>query len=347
MSIRDGARIDSSATVIGNSGSVIVNASESVEVSGVADGSEIPSLINSSANILDEALRTRLGLPEKPFGDSGDLTINTPKLVVKDGALVSVRNDGFGNGGILEINANSINLDNQGGITAATESGEGGDINLDLDSALIMRRGSLINTESLGTGNGGNLNINSPIIAGFENSDIIANAVEGNGGNINITTQGIFGLELRDQLTEESDITASSQFGINGTVAINNISLDPSSGLVELPTELSDSSQQIAQGCSSNQDNSFVATGRGGIPQTPNERVDINPTWSDIRDLSAFSELNDNSQITSISKKPKIVEATGFIRNLKGEIELVAIDNKPLKNNRITDCHGIISTNMN
>ena len=37
------------------------------------------------------------------------------------------------------------------------------------------------------------------------------------GGNINITTQGIFGLEFREELTPESDITASSKFGVNGT----------------------------------------------------------------------------------------------------------------------------------
>ena len=342
LSVRGGARIDSSATVLGNSGSITVNATESIEVSGVAVDSQIPSLINSSANILDEALRKHLGLPDKPFGDSGDLTINTPKLVVKDGAFISVQNQGFGNGGILEINAKSILLDTQGGITAATESGEGGDININLHSALIMRHSSAINTESLGTGNGGNININSPVIAGFENSDIIANAVEGNGGNIDITAQGIFGLKFRDRVSEENDITASSEFGINGTVEINNVNIDPSSGLTELPLKLTDESQKIARGCSSNSDNSFVATGKGGIPQNPNEQFDINNTWSDIRDLSAFRKrINNNPEITTISKKPVIVEATGFIRNEKGEIEFVASINKPFNTKKVSNCRVI------
>ncbi|MEL7245728.1 MAG: filamentous hemagglutinin N-terminal domain-containing protein [Cyanobacteria bacterium J06573_2] len=341
LSIRDGARIDSSATVLGNSGSITVNATESIEVSGVAVGSGIPSLINSSANILDEALRKHLGLPDKPFGDSGDLTINTPKLVVKDGAFISVQNQGFGNGGILEINAKSILLDTQGQITAATESGEGGDININLHSALLMRRGSFIDTESFGTGNGGNITINSPIIAGFENSDIIANAVEGNGGNIDITTQGIFGLEFRDELTLESDITASSEFGISGTVEINNVNIDPSSGLVELPSEITDSSQQISQGCSNQSGNSFVATGKGGIPQNPQEQFNLNRSWSDIRDLSASRQGNNTSEVTTISNKPAIVEATGFMRNSEGEIELVAVENIPLINKQVADCSGI------
>ena len=209
---------------------------------------------------------------------------------------------------------------------------------------MLLRNNSSINTEAKSTGNGGNININSPIIAGFENSDIIANAVEGNGGNINITTQGIFGLEFREQLTEESDITASSQFGVNGTVAINNISIDPSSGLTELPVELKDPSQQISTGCSTNSESTFVATGRGGIPQNPNERVGLNPTWSDVRDLSVFRKRDnntvENTQISQISNKPAIVEATGFIRNNQGEIELVALENSPLTNLQIAECGG-------
>ena len=203
---------------------------------------------------------------------------------------------------------------------------------------MILRNNSLINTESLGTGNGGNITINSPVIASFENSDIIANAVEGNGGNINITTQGIFGLEFRDELTLESDITASSQFGLSGTVAINNISIDPSSGLTELPVKLSDSSEQIATGCSSKADSTFVATGKGGVPQNPTQSFNLNNTWSDIRDLSAYQ--NNNSFLTTISNQPAIVEATGFIRNSSGDIELVAVENTPSKIKQTPDCSG-------
>ncbi len=169
---------------------------------------------------------------------------------------------------------------------------------------------------------------------------ISANAVEGNGGQIDIITQGIFGLEFRDEVTEESDITASSEFGVNGTVAINNISLDPSSGFVELNLELADSSQQIASGCSNNSDNTFVATGRGGITKNPNQQVDINYSWSDIRDLSIYRKRNNNIQTTEISNKPAIIEATGFIRNFKGEIELVAAQNISSTTKQISNCSG-------
>ncbi len=204
-----------------------------------------------------------------------------------------------------------------------------------------MRHNSNITTNATGTANGGNITINSPIIASFENSDIIANAVQGNGGNINISTEGIFGLEFRDSLTQESDITASSEFGVNGTVKINNIGIDPGSGLVELSAELADSSQQIASGCSSNSDSSFVATARGGIPQNPTQPLYSSFTWSDLRNLSVSRKRNDNiTSVINIPKKPAIVEATHFIRNADGEIELVAFEDKSLSTKQIPDCSG-------
>ncbi|MEO1430481.1 MAG: filamentous hemagglutinin N-terminal domain-containing protein [Cyanobacteria bacterium J06633_8] len=346
--LRDGMVISSSAFGSGDSGSVIINASEAFEIGGQRiinnpDGTTTAEggIVRSAAILLSPSRREFWSLPDVLKGNGGNIIINTPHLNLEDNGLITVRNDGIGDAGNLIINAESIFLNNQGGITANTASGEGGNINLNLTSDLILRNNSSINTEADGTGNGGNITINSPVILGLENSDIIANAVEGNGGNINITTQGIFGLEFRDRLTPDSDITASSETGVNGTVEINNITIDPNSGLVELPT-LKEQSQQIAAGCSSNNESSFVATGRGGMPQNPTEYVDLNPTWSDIRDLSAFRQQRNNRtvEIKQISNPPAIVEATGFIRNEDGVIELVVLENIPLRNKQFSECSG-------
>jgi large exoprotein involved in heme utilization and adhesion len=106
---------------------------------------------------------------------------------------------------------------------------------------LLMRNGSLISTEAgtaLSGGNGGNIRINVDFVVAVpkEDSDIIANAYEGKGGNINITTQGIFGLEFREKLTPLSDITASSELGVDGEFQLDLLTnVDPSRGLAELP----------------------------------------------------------------------------------------------------------------
>ncbi|WP_442937268.1 two-partner secretion domain-containing protein [Nostoc sp.] len=327
--IQGGARISSSTLARGNAGSAIVNATESVEVQGKGPSTLSPSTIESAATIVDPALQQRFNLPLAPSGTSGNVIINTPQLSITDGALVSVSNQGVGNAGDLLVNADAIRLDRQGGITASTQSGEGGNINLQANS-LILRHNSTITATASGTGNGGNLTINSPIILGLENSDIIANAFQGKGGNIDITSQGIFGLKYRPQLTRENDITASSQFGVSGTVQINTIGVDPNSGLVELPTNVTDSSQQIASGCSANQGSRFVATGRGGVPPNPNQQVrsDVYDglhlrTWSDIRNLTAYRKTQKVQ--AQIPPTPEVlIQATSWRRNAQGKIELVA-----------------------
>ncbi|MGB3638970.1 MAG: filamentous hemagglutinin N-terminal domain-containing protein [Rivularia sp. (in: cyanobacteria)] len=343
LSLFGGAFIASSTFGEGNSSEITINASDSILLSGsrFRSGRTEPSTINTRGTLLPPSLRQRFGVPDKVTGNAGNININTPKLSITDGAELTVSHQSMGNAGTLKVNADLISLDKGGRLSASTESGQGGNIDINAADFLSLRREGAINTESKGTGNGGNITINSPVIAGFENSDIIANAFQGNGGNIDITTQGIFGLEFREELTPDSDITASSQFGVNGTVKINNISIDPSSGLVQLPVDLSDSSQQIASGCSSNTGSSFVATGRGGIPQNPNEQVNINATWSDIRDLSAYRQRKNNTvENTQISDKRVIIEATGFIRNADGEIELIALQNTPFTTKQIAECSG-------
>ncbi|HIK07412.1 MAG TPA: S-layer family protein [Trichormus sp. M33_DOE_039] len=319
LSIQAGGRVSASSIVLGNAGSLTINASESIDISGVKDA-ENPSYIGTAV---------------RPFGtfaqisraNAGNTSINTPYLNITDSATVFVQNTGSGTAGTLQIDANILKLENQASISASTKAGEGGNIDLQLRDLLLMRHGSFINAEAGIRGNGGNIIINTPNIVGLENSDIIANAVQGRGGNIQITTQGIIGLEYRNLLSPRevltNDITASSEFNVSGTVQINNIGIDPNSGLIELPTNLTDSSQQIATGCSANPASSFVATGRGGIPQNPTQDIRSDRTWSDVRDISAY-HATQQAQAQIPESLKMFVQATSWHRNTQGKIELVA-----------------------
>ncbi|WP_442936199.1 two-partner secretion domain-containing protein [Nostoc sp.] len=312
LSVEAGARVSASSIISGNAGSLTINASESIDVNGVKDA-ENPSYIGTAVRPVGVVSRAT----------SGNTTINTPLLNISNGATVFVQNLGSGKAGTLNIQANTLRLDNGASISASTKAGGGGNTNLQLRDLLLMRHGSFISAEAGSSGNGGNITINAPNIVGLENSDIIANAVKGKGGNIQITTQGIIGLKYRPQLTAENDITASSQFGVNGTVQVNNIGVDPNSGLVELPANVTDSSQQIASGCSPKQGSRFIVTGRGGVPQNPNQEMTSDRTWSDIRDLSAYRK---NSEITTqlLTTPETLLQATGWRHNAQGKIELVA-----------------------
>ena len=322
LSLKDGGAVLASALARGNSGNLVVNASDKIEVSGVGSISGLPSRIGVKAELLPLILQKRFRLPPFPTGTVGNLVINTSRLQITDGGNVGVEHQGIGNAGNLYINADTIFLNRAGSITAATKSGEGGSINLQAKT-LVMRHGSNVTATAGGTGNGGNILINAPIILGLENSDIVANAVKGWGGNIQITTQGIFGLKYRPQLTPENDITASSEFGVNGIVDIGIVGIDPNAGLITLPVSLLDPSQQVAQSCAAQPDSSFTITGRGGMPDNPISQFSSHRPWADLRSLTLAHHPITPTPPTLTAEHP-LVEAVGWRRNREGQIELFA-----------------------
>ncbi len=285
--LQDGGQITAVTLSNGNAGTIDINATELVQVSGrgrVEDSDAI-----SLSRITSESGFGDLGLPG--FGLGGNVHINTNQLIVTDGGIISAASLGQGNSGNLNITANTIFLDNQGFITASSEgtgnagnltnnsnagdiniratdilldnssrlsaetaSGQGGNINLDVEQNLNLRRASTISTTAGttgGLGNGGNIDINALFIIAVptENSDIIANAFLGRGGNINIDAAGVFGIEERERLTPLSDITASSQFGQVGNIGINRPDVDPQRSLVKLPEEIVDTSNVVVDAC--------------------------------------------------------------------------------------------------
>jgi hemolysin activation/secretion protein len=331
LEVLNGGQILSTSFGSGRAGTLTFNVSDRITLSGsdptYSERSKLPDF-NDAFNT-GAASGLFANTVQGATGAGGDLRIRTGQLLIQDGASVSVSNQGTGSAGNLLVTADSIRLKNAASLSAESRAGSQGNIILDADN-IILRQGSNITTDATGLATGGNITIKSPIILGLENSDISANAVQGQGGKIQITTQGIFGLKYRDRLTPENDITASSEFGVNGTVQVNNVGVDPNSGLVELPVNLVDSSQQIATGCSANQGSSFVATGRGGVPQNPNQQVmsDVYDglrlhTWSDIRNLTAYRK---NSSITAqmTTSSETLVQATSWRRNAQGKIEIVA-----------------------
>jgi large exoprotein involved in heme utilization and adhesion len=287
----------------------------------------------------------------KSTGNGGNIfiqprTASGPKKVtIQDGAKIAVDSQGTGQGGNIEVQAGNLTLNNQGLISAETGSNQGGNITLDLQDLLLLRRNSQISTNA-GTaqagGDGGNITINTPngfvVAVPDENSDISANAFTGSGGRVDITTSGIFGIQSRNSPTSLSDITASSERGVAGTVEINTPDVDPSRGLVQLPTNLVDASQQIDTACtpgSRQRASSFVVTGRGGLPLSPTEplqdgatlvewvRPRVKPENQNIAQVE--KQPTEVSTTAQVSPAAPIVEANGWLVDANGHIVLVAL----------------------
>jgi filamentous hemagglutinin family protein len=163
LKVQDGGSISSSAFAQGNAGNVNVQASKSVEVSGIDRRLNIStpeSTIRSAVQAASPRGQQALRLPAVPTGNSGNLTINTPSLRVERQGVVSVQNQGTGSGGTLSINAEQVNLSEAGRITAASASGTGGNINLKTDQ-LHLDENSTITATAENNGDGGNVTINT------------------------------------------------------------------------------------------------------------------------------------------------------------------------------------------
>ncbi len=267
-------------------------------------------------------------------GKAGDMRINTQQLLISDGAEVTVSSLATGVAGNLEITAKSVELNN-GAISAQTFSGNGGNLTLSVADLLLMRQNSEISTTA-GTrqqgGDGGNIKVNIPngfiVAVPGEDSDISANAFTGRGGRVDITAKGIFGIQPRSNPTSLSDITASSQFGVNGTVEINTPDVDPNSGLVNLPTVPVDT--RVAQGCTAGSavvKSSFTITGRGGLPPNPGEALSTDAVQVDLVTLNPkVGKLSTPAVSTNpINPTPdRIVEATGWVIAANGDVILTS-----------------------
>jgi large exoprotein involved in heme utilization and adhesion len=212
LTVTNGGRVDASTLASGSGGDLTINATDFINISGTIPRSINPTLISASANIVDPIIQKSLNLPAIPTGAAGNLSINTPRLSVSDGAEITVRADGPGKAGRLSITAQDIKL-KTAKITASTQGGDGGTISI--TSSRLISQNSLISASARGNGNGGNISITSDVIFGDRKSYLRANAENGRGGEINVDTQG-FSFP-RENITAISTSGANS----NGKVQIN------------------------------------------------------------------------------------------------------------------------------
>jgi filamentous hemagglutinin family protein len=294
LTATSGGQVVTNTRGAGNAGTIRLNISDSLTLSGEDAGlGDRITRINQylqrpgQTDIFDDVLVNQ-GSASGLFantapgssGNGGSILLAPRTVIIRDGAGIFVDSQGSGQGGNIQVDTQRLTLQNRGVISAETASSQGGNVTLNVQEVLLLRTNSLISTTA-GTaqagGNGGNITINAPdgFVAAVltENSDIRANAFTGRGGNITITAQGIYGLQLQRQNTPFSDITASSQFGISGTIALTILNLDPSRSLVALPVNTTDPATQLDRRCDygpkSIRRSRFVYTGRGGIAPSP------------------------------------------------------------------------------
>jgi hypothetical protein len=151
-----------------------------------------------------------------------------------------------------------------GRISTEAQTADGGNITLNVSDFLYLTNSQITASVNRETGNGGNVTIDPQLVI-LNHSMITAQAAEGQGGNININA----GLYIA---STDSIVSATSQFGISGTVVISGPRVDVNGALVVLSTELRSAAEVLRHSCAAQAaqpQSTLVQGGRGGLPQDP------------------------------------------------------------------------------
>ena len=340
--LKQGGQVSSSTIGQGDAGVITIEASETIYASGSGtiflDRTNIAPILGREIENLS-GIFSRAGAAGR--GNAADIDLNTSNLSVANGAQISTQSLGQGNAGDLLIQADTIALSNGAALFASTPVGAGGNIKLEIAENIILQEDSTISAQALENANGGNIEIEADFVIADtnQNSDIIASAAEGTGGDINITTNAIFGLEERSSIPDNNtnDLDASSELGIDGTIQINELEVNPTEALEELPVEVIDVTGLVEQNlCQQGQGSEFVVTGKGGTAPSPTQARDGSVSEVDLVKPVPFSGAEEATQEAQVPEgSSEIVEARGWVVNDRGMVELVAsktdVDSSPVQ----------------
>ncbi|MGL5063085.1 MAG: filamentous hemagglutinin N-terminal domain-containing protein [Microcoleus sp.] len=233
--LRDGGQATTSTFGNGRARNVRVDVSELIEAVGTTpDG--IPSGLFAQT---------------QSAGAAGNLTINTGRLLVSDGAQVSTITSGAGKAGDLQVNASEsivISGGNEQGTAILTQvepkaTGEGGNLTL-ATRQLIVRDGAQISSSTLSAGQGGTVTVTARDLAelrgsssnGFSSSivtQVDGETATGNGGNVTVETR-----QLR--VLDGAQISAGTRgIGSGGDVTVKaseSVELSGVSSLIDSET---------------------------------------------------------------------------------------------------------------
>ncbi len=186
--LNDGGQITSTTRGNGNGGDLLLRASQFIEIAGFAEdglSSRIFSQVNSGG-----------------FGDAGNLTIETQRLILRDGARIGSGTFGEGNGNDLRINAresvelSGVDMEGDGSAIASQVNPEatGNAGNLTIETGrLTLNDSASISSATLGNGNSGDLTIEASELVKVDNDSAITARTSGGGkaGNLNVVADNL------------------------------------------------------------------------------------------------------------------------------------------------------------
>ncbi|MDP6753911.1 MAG: hypothetical protein QGF56_09510, partial [Verrucomicrobiota bacterium] len=281
LRLANGGRIESAAFGPGQAGELNI-AADTVAISGEGEWFD-PKDVDAEPG--GEIARSGFVTSTGAAGDAGTIHLATPNLDL-DAGLIGSASTGTGAAGSINLGiGETMQLRNDGQVSVRSALADGGDITIDTAGHVLVDDSELSASATLdggsvrlyGDGNfffrdgritaeagqdGGNIFVEAPETLVLQRARLSANAIYGHGGYILITADGFLP-------SIETSITASSEFGVQGTVEIRTPDTDVGSGLVVLPQTLVSKNINLAERCAlrlAGDVSSFFLNGQGGIP---------------------------------------------------------------------------------
>ena len=274
--LTDDAKLNADTFGSGGAGTITITATDHATISGLSTAMSSSSDFGATGNagqITVSAPTVTITNSGHIFttttgeGTGGNITITAGQsATLTNGAGISASSTGPGNTGNIEINAGNQFTMTDSSMTAEADQSSGGAIKITTNPGGTMQfANSTISTSVLdGTGGGGSLNFD-PLFMIMLGSQFLANAVQGPGGNISITTNFLL-------MDANSVISASSQFGVNGTVTIQSPNAPVSGQIQPLNKAPLPATSLLNQRCAAlagGQFSSFTVAGRDSLPTEP------------------------------------------------------------------------------
>ena len=284
LDVTNGGQISAFTVGQGDAGSVFINATDSVNLSG---------------SLLDRKSAIATSVNETAIGNAGDLTIQTKVLNISDDAQIAVDTFGQGNAGNSTISATEqINLSGENSFISASvlegATGNGGTINIIDTGNIAIFDGGEIAIESLGNGEAGDLNITAKSLNLANDANLDAATPLGEGGNINLkVAEDII-------LQNNSFISAQALDNANG----GNVTINADNGVIlAFPNQNNDIIANASQGNGGNID--LTAQAIFGLE----ERLSTPPNTTNDIDASSQFGLQGNFSLNT----PDVDPTSGLI----------------------------------
>jgi large exoprotein involved in heme utilization and adhesion len=318
--VGDGAQVSAGTIGSGNGGSLLITASDSVELFGIG---------TSAVGVFPSGLFTE----SDGSGNAGKLSLDTRRLLVRDGAQVSSRSLGTGTAGNINITARDTLQADNGTIATDSTQNQGGGITISAGNIRLFGNSDIISNVASGAGGGGNIDLKAGSIVAFDDSDILAYARDGQGGNITLNTRAFFGENYRPapKGTDPRTLDRNNRVDVNASGAEEGVVTRPDTtfiqnSLTELPDNQINTDQLLANSCIVRRNQptrgSFTITGSGGLPQRPGDAQRSTFPTVDIETLPSDSTPTTTNPKRPWQKGDPIVEPQGVYRLPNGKLVL-------------------------